>query len=422
MFNTDKKISAVKNAQQKKDINLLPDDLIRARKKTPLLSRPQKTAKAVSPSVKELHYPSDRKTHLVKKTSSVNFMQRLSRLLGFRRKQMDSPTSPASNRKASMLSAVHNAPSMAMTSPSGQANVTGLTNEKVKKVKKESSVVRKTLQTAAKPSMANAEPKRPSVADSAVGQSAATSAQDLVKLVAKQASPTTTSSAPSSVSSDVRTSSVTETQTFHQIKEGDIASTSGNEELDVNLLPRQKRHFTPNQIILSYLMVGIIALLAMIMPYVNYYTKNNSLALQLQSLHKQVNISQDKNKELSQRAAQLRPFWLKLQAIKALLPAHIYWSHLFAVLERDTVANAYLTSLDVPGKSKISLKGEALKLRDVAEQLIVFQRDPQIGHVELTSLNKLQKETDNDAGYEFVFELQVNPSLLYAESPVNNQQ
>ncbi len=407
MFDTNKKTSAIKGGQQKKDINLLPDDLITTRKKTSLLSRSQKASARASSSVKELHYPSVEQSGSLPVASSPNFIQRLA---GFLRLKKDKPLSAASNispaAKISKTTTLkHHKTGSAASSSDLNLKRQPAASSLSSGSKKEDQA--KAVAPAAEKTNLNGGQQPASSGNTADdGQSSAAAAQDLVKLVAKQARASSSKSAPA------QPSAASPKPAFHQVEAEAGNPDSGSEELDVNLLPHQKRHFTPNQIILSYLMVGIIALLAMIMPYVNYYTKNSTLNLQLQSLHKQVAISQDKNKEVSRRAAQLKPFWLKLQAIKALLPAHIYWSHLFTLLEKDTVANAYLTSLDVSGNYKIGLKGEALKLRDVAEQLIVFQRDPQIAHVELTSLNKLQKETDNDAGFEFVFELRLNQSLL----------
>ncbi len=202
---------------------------------------------------------------------------------------------------------------------------------------------------------------------------------------------------------------------FHQILEGGTDEESS--DLDVNLLPAQKRHFTPNQIFISYTVLIIVLSLLIIMPYINYYFQNRSLTLQAHALQQQLELIKGKNKQTAQQATAIKPFWLKLQNLKKILNNHIYWSDFFSLLEHNTAANVYFTNLSAASSDmSIKLEGEALRLRDVAEQLIIFQNNPLLHNIKLGGLSFLEAKTELDPKFKFNISFNLSDGIIKKDS------
>ncbi len=207
---------------------------------------------------------------------------------------------------------------------------------------------------------------------------------------------------------------------FHKIKDAQQADDLS--DLEVNLLPAQKKHFTQSQVLITYFVIIAILSLLTIMPYINYFTQNRSLEPQIKILQEQVKLSQAKNKEISQQALDLKPFWLKLQVLKDLLENHIYWDNFFQSLEAHTAANVYFTHLNVSSDSNlVELSGQALRLRDVAEQLIIFQNSSDFHEVTLDNLSFLDQETEHDPGFEFSISFKLDPQFIRKSETKDSQ-
>jgi len=206
---------------------------------------------------------------------------------------------------------------------------------------------------------------------------------------------------------------------LHQASQADQANAT-EDTLEVNLLPVKKRQFSHQQIFLSYFMAIIICLLATITPYVYLLTHNKTLSAGITSLETQIDLVNTKNKELNKEVALMKPFSIKLQSLLALLENHIYWSRLFPFLERYTIGNVYYTSLSISNDNLVHLNGAALNLRDLAEQLVVYQREPLFIDVNLESFNFVEPATPNDPKIEFSLSFNLSPDIIQDKIEVTN--
>ncbi len=197
---------------------------------------------------------------------------------------------------------------------------------------------------------------------------------------------------------------------LHQVKQQD--ESVDDDALEVNLLPVKKRHFSANQIVLSYFMIIIICLLVSITPYVYFYTQNKALNSTINSYKEQINSVNNKNKILSSEVETMKPFSIKLENLLPLLNNHIYWSNFFPILENYTIGNIYYISLDVKNKSTISLAGKALSLRDLAEQLVVLQQDPNFSDVVLDNFSFVDPKLPNDPKIKFSLSYILSPAAI----------
>ncbi len=197
---------------------------------------------------------------------------------------------------------------------------------------------------------------------------------------------------------------------LHQVHHQD--SLEDEDTLEVNLLPTKKKHFSANQVLLSYFMIIIISLLASITPYIYFRSQNKVLNSSINIYKNQVNLVNNKNKELSEKVSLMKPFSIKLQNLLPLLNSHVYWSDFFPILERYTVGNVYYVSLNMSDTNIINLSGKALSLRDLAEQLVVLQQDSNFIDVSLDTFSFVEPELPNDPKIEFSLSYSLSPKII----------
>lgn len=361
-YNQNNKNDFNSNGNQKKNINLLPDSQ---------QLKPDKSKVKVKPAV-----PKDEPMHLPSARSKTDIDQPTSWLAKI--KQLVSRNSASGTKKKMTVQAINQVTAQPLGQVKANKNPVNYSSQKIttpKKQPRSSSVIPKTLN------------------QSDLGDN----------------------------SSLIQKSSDQPQIKLHQIKEKQ--NISEQTDLEVNLLPAQKRHFTQSQILFTYLILIVILSLSTIMPYINYLTQNRNLSLQIKNLQAQVKLSEVKNKEISQQALEIKPFWLKIQILRNLLGDHIYWSEFFKLLERHTAANVYFTSLSVSSSNNsINLIGKALRLRDVAEQLIIFQSNPTFQNTVLDNLNILEAETELDPKFEFSISFNLDSQVIKKDSQANPNQ
>lgn len=112
-------------------------------------------------------------------------------------------------------------------------------------------------------------------------------------------------------------------------------------------------------------------------PYLN--SEARKLNSQIQAFSQKIPISDQEN---------IIRFYSQLVNVQSLLKNHVAVSPLFGWLEKNTQANVYLTrlSVNVPGR-QAAVSGVAKTMEDVAEQLAVFERAPEVDQVNVGNIS-----------------------------------
>lgn len=203
---------------------------------------------------------------------------------------------------------------------------------------------------------------------------------------------------------------------FTTVKEPNISGQKPEDAMDVNLLPKRKHFLTDKQMILSYIFIVIIGFLIIISPYVYYQSKASQYQKDISALEKD-------NSQISQKAEQLQnkienygDLSTKMDKVLVLFNNHIYWSKFFPTLEKYTVQNIYFTALGADEEYNISLQGKALSLKDVAEQLVVFNNNFDYQNVALNNINiNKDDQTNNISSVEAGFTFTLDKNILYPD-------
>ncbi|MFA5358968.1 MAG: hypothetical protein WC310_04090 [Patescibacteria group bacterium] len=133
---------------------------------------------------------------------------------------------------------------------------------------------------------------------------------------------------------------------------------------------------------------GIVLLLAIIFLVAIYFAiarvmspssdQGQALSANIAALEKQLTDFEKKKGEvvlLDRRLAQLN----------SLAEKHLFWSRLFVLLEKDTLANVYYTSMTVDQSGKIIFSVSAPDYPILAQQLAIWQSEPLVSSVEFSS-------------------------------------
>lgn len=98
--------------------------------------------------------------------------------------------------------------------------------------------------------------------------------------------------------------------------------------------------------------------------------------------------------------------------LKTVLGNHIALSRFFSWLEKNTEANVYYPHIIFSSKNQIALSGVAKSEADVGEQLAIFEADPAVTNMVLSSVSI------SDTGSRlFSVTLTVNPASMLLASP-----
>lgn len=196
----------------------------------------------------------------------------------------------------------------------------------------------------------------------------------------------------------------------HEVKNNE----DKDEELSVNLLPGKKFFLSDKQIIWTYVFIFFLGALAIGSPYNYYRLKNKQATAQNKIFTDQLTQIDAKNKELNKQIADYGPLAKKIKQLLPLLDNHVYFSQFFPILEKYTVRNVYFSSLDISAEGLISLTGNAWQLRDLAEQLIVFEKNSSFTELKLDSLTFLKPELPTDPAVSFTVSFLLDPKILSA--------
>lgn len=186
-----------------------------------------------------------------------------------------------------------------------------------------------------------------------------------------------------------------------------------DDELDVNLLPKREHRLSHKQIILTYVMLAVICLLAVATPYFYYQSQHTSLSSQNLVLSQQLDTLILKKKEAEDQIKGYGSLAQKLSQLLPLLDNHTYWSKYFPTLEKQTAQKVYFTSIQADPQLRIVLSGQALTLRDLAEQLVVFQNSSDYLDVHLDTLTlAASDDDDSQSALEFSLSFNLQPSVI----------
>lgn len=196
-----------------------------------------------------------------------------------------------------------------------------------------------------------------------------------------------------------------------------------DDELDVNLLPKQKKELTPSQKISAYVLVFGLCLLSIITPYLYYKGKNDSYRSGLHSLDSQIASVKKQISDEQKKLKSYGPLAYKLGRLPALFNKHVYLSRFFPTLEKYTSRNVYFTVLSIDSDYKVSLAGQAFNLRSAGEQLIIFKNSPIYSNVSLDSLNYGgQSSSSNEAvPVEISFSFVIDPKVIHDVAVSSNE-
>jgi len=158
---------------------------------------------------------------------------------------------------------------------------------------------------------------------------------------------------------------------------------SGSEKVrrgfDVNLLPATFRFRSTNKLIsmLSVWLIVAIIILVGIFTVISFY----GLKVTEEGLALEVEI-EELDKEIAKYSGDLNDaegWQLKLSAVDSLLRSHVYWTNFFDVLEKTTLPEVYYSGFTASlVNSDINLASYAKSFTTVAEQLIAYERFPEI--------------------------------------------
>lgn len=89
-----------------------------------------------------------------------------------------------------------------------------------------------------------------------------------------------------------------------------------------------------------------------------------------------------------EKQAQLVGFYSQVANLEKIFRGHVIDSPIFEWLEKNTQVNVYFdkASLDVPN-GKLSLNGKARTMNDVNQQLAIFQSQPEVQKMIVSSVN-----------------------------------
>ncbi|HOZ36710.1 MAG TPA: hypothetical protein PLR18_02670 [bacterium] len=172
-------------------------------------------------------------------------------------------------------------------------------------------------------------------------------------------------------------------------------------DLEVNLLPKTKKHLTDSQIIFSYFFIFIICLLVIFTPYIYYKGKNKGYINDNEILKNQLSLIDSRLQDMQGRIQDYGQFSLQLKNLAQVLNSHIYWSLFFPTLEQHTVGDVYFTSLSLGEDRKVGLEGSGLNLRSLAEQLIVMEQSKTYTNFKLQSLSFVEPKEPNSPTIKF---------------------
>jgi Tfp pilus assembly protein PilN len=134
--------------------------------------------------------------------------------------------------------------------------------------------------------------------------------------------------------------------------------------------------------------------------------------LELQKINTNLENVTRQIKDLDTEKIQAQILQKQLKAANNLLGDHIYWTNLFAFLEKDVVSDVYFLNLTGVSDGQISMSGVAKSYRAVSRQITSFRSDERVDTVSILSASASVDPEGNVAEINFETKLKLNPEIF----------
>jgi len=170
-----------------------------------------------------------------------------------------------------------------------------------------------------------------------------------------------------------------------KVTEGILHEEPVLEELDVNLIP-EGTYLIPNKKI--YISLGLYAIAGLILTiifYIGLTVYGTAIEKQGDKIITNVEEGEKVLAEFEETKQEAEIIGKKLEIVDALLKVHIYWTKVFAVLEKITIDDVYYSNVSASADGIVALSANTDSYTNVARQYKVFQDSPEIALVEISA-------------------------------------
>jgi hypothetical protein len=110
----------------------------------------------------------------------------------------------------------------------------------------------------------------------------------------------------------------------------------------------------------------------------------------------------------AEEEARIATFYSQLMNLRTLLGSHRSISPIFALLERTATPNIYYTKISLNGSTnELALSGAARNLGDIAAEAAVFEKQPEVDHVNINN-----GAISPNSPWQFAMSVFLNPKNL----------
>ena len=190
-------------------------------------------------------------------------------------------------------------------------------------------------------------------------------------------------------------------------------------KLGITLMPEEKispeKARRPKQII-ALIVVAIILTAALVAACMLIKQYQGQADLELQKVESDLNGADQKVKALDADRNQAQIFQKQLKAADKLLIGHLYWTNVFSLLEKNTVADVYFVNMVGGSDGQIVLSGEAKSYAAISRQIVAFRQNNGIKNISVLSASASIDSEGNIVKVDFDAKLQLNPDIFLKSS------
>ncbi|MBL7022271.1 hypothetical protein ISR92_03080 [Patescibacteria group bacterium] len=201
-----------------------------------------------------------------------------------------------------------------------------------------------------------------------------------------------------------------------------ILSTDGSAKIrkgfDVNLLPATFSFQSTSKLmtILSVWLIFVLIVLAALYMGIAFYGQRvteEALALEVE-----IEVLDSKIVTYNSDVADAGKWQIKLATVDSLLRSHVYWTNFFTVLETTTLPEVYYSGFTASlVNSDINLSSYAKSFTTVAEQLIAYERFPEV----FGSFSVAEASLDEGIGISYNALVNLYRDIFYDQSFVEKK-
>ena len=183
-----------------------------------------------------------------------------------------------------------------------------------------------------------------------------------------------------------------------------------NAEMDVNLIPEGTYLLPNSKIFKSFIVPLIISLAIGALPYVGLMVYQDILKGQSERLAMELQQSETAAQQYKALEAEAAVLVDKVDAAKAIIDRHVYWTKVFGLLESLTISDVYYKNIAASENGRITLSATGTSYTAVAKQYLVFQQSNLIKNV--TILGGSGDSTQGEISFNIILEL--FPDIFYS--------